>query len=138
MEPRPLAGRTRLLGRARMLTDLADGSVPPLLVHGQTGVGKSVFALRLAAELAAGLPDGQLYVDLDPAGGGRRTRPPSRATCCGRSASPRSRSPTTRRSAWACTGRCCVSGGCSWCSTGCARNSRSASCWWPPRTAGSS
>ncbi|CAM5728159.1 NB-ARC domain-containing protein [Streptomyces hirsutus] len=72
MEPRPLAGRTRLLGRARMLTDLADGSVPPLLVHGQTGVGKSVFALRLAAELAAGLPDGQLYVDLDPAGGGRR------------------------------------------------------------------
>ncbi|MGY0067828.1 NB-ARC domain-containing protein [Streptomyces sp. QTS137] len=72
MEPRPLAGRTRLLGRARMLTGPAGRPAPPLLVHGQTGVGKSAFALRLAAELAAGLPDGQLYVDLGPAADGRR------------------------------------------------------------------
>ncbi|MFE9924887.1 NB-ARC domain-containing protein [Streptomyces sp. NPDC005774] len=66
-EPRPPVGRTRLLGRARMLTGPADGPVPPLLVHGQTGVGKSAFALRLALELAAGLPDGRLYVNLGPA-----------------------------------------------------------------------
>ncbi|MFE9626681.1 NB-ARC domain-containing protein [Streptomyces sp. NPDC006527] len=72
MESRPPAGRTRQLSRARVLTALSDGPVPPLLVHGQTGVGKSAFALRLARELAADLPDGQLYVNLDPAADGRK------------------------------------------------------------------
>ncbi|MGV9318143.1 NB-ARC domain-containing protein [Streptomyces sp. NPDC003660] len=68
---RPLVGRGALLGRARRLTDPAAGAAAPLLVHGLAGVGKSAFTLRLARELGSGLPDGQLYVDLDPAAGGR-------------------------------------------------------------------
>ncbi|MET9088265.1 NB-ARC domain-containing protein [Streptomyces sp. NPDC004237] len=71
-EPRPLAGRSRALAAARALTAPADGPVPPLLIHGQTGAGKSALALRLAHELAADLPDGQLYVGLGTADDGRK------------------------------------------------------------------
>ncbi|MFJ3775430.1 NB-ARC domain-containing protein [Streptomyces sp. NPDC090075] len=71
-EPRPLAGRSRELAAARALTAPADGPVPPLLIHGQTGAGKSALALRLAHELAADLPDGQLYVGLGAADDGRK------------------------------------------------------------------
>ncbi|MET8773291.1 NB-ARC domain-containing protein [Streptomyces sp. NPDC004658] len=48
---------------------------PPLVIHGQTGVGKSALALRLAHELAADLPDGQLYVCLGAAADGRKDAP---------------------------------------------------------------
>ncbi|MFF7979984.1 NB-ARC domain-containing protein [Streptomyces sp. NPDC007901] len=71
-EPRPLAGRSRELAAARALTAPADGPVPPLVIHGQTGAGKSALALRLARELAADLPDGQLYVGLGTAADGRK------------------------------------------------------------------
>ncbi|MFI6244734.1 NB-ARC domain-containing protein [Streptomyces sp. NPDC051016] len=71
-EPRPLAGRSRELAAARALTAPADGPVPPLVIHGQTGAGKSALALRLAHELAADLPDGQLYVGLGTAADGRK------------------------------------------------------------------
>lgn len=72
MEPRPLVGRARELGEAHTLTAPGDGPVPPLVIHGQTGVGKSALALRLAHELAADLPDGQLYVGLGAAADGRK------------------------------------------------------------------
>ncbi|MCW7944234.1 transcriptional regulator [Streptomyces hygroscopicus] len=72
MEPRPLAGRARQLSESRLLTVPGDGPAPPLLIHGQAGGGKSALALRLARELAADLPDGQLYVSLDPAADGRK------------------------------------------------------------------
>ncbi|MGW3462726.1 NB-ARC domain-containing protein, partial [Streptomyces olivaceoviridis] len=75
MEPRPLAGRGRELGEARALTAAGTGPVPPLVVHGPTGVGKSALALRLAHELAADLPDGQLYVGLGAAADGRKDAP---------------------------------------------------------------
>ncbi|MFG2963217.1 NB-ARC domain-containing protein [Streptomyces sp. NPDC048288] len=71
-EPRPLAGRSGELAAARALTAPADGPVPPLVIHGQTGAGKSALALRLAHELAADLPDGQLYVGLGTAADGRK------------------------------------------------------------------
>ncbi|MFF8910877.1 NB-ARC domain-containing protein [Streptomyces olivaceoviridis] len=75
MEPRPLAGRARELGEARALTAAGAGPVPPLVIHGPTGVGKSALALRLAHELAADLPDGQLYVSLGAAADGRKDAP---------------------------------------------------------------
>lgn len=62
-EIRPLAGRTRQLREARALTAPGADPVAPLVISGQLGVGASRFALRLAHELAAGLPDGQLYAD---------------------------------------------------------------------------
>ncbi|WP_234317206.1 XRE family transcriptional regulator [Streptomyces sp. NRRL WC-3744] len=75
MEARPLAGRARELGEARVLTAPGTGPVPPLVIHGQTGVGKSALALRLAHELAADLPDGQVYVGLGTAADGRKDAP---------------------------------------------------------------
>ncbi|MFJ6758298.1 MULTISPECIES: NB-ARC domain-containing protein [unclassified Streptomyces] len=75
MEPHPLVGRAELLQRARAMTAPCYGEQRPpgpLLISGQVGAGKSVFALRLAHELATGLPDGQLYVNLDPAADGRK------------------------------------------------------------------
>ncbi|MFH8976405.1 NB-ARC domain-containing protein [Streptomyces sp. NPDC017890] len=75
-QPRPLVGRSRQLREARALTGRDDGlAVPPLLIHGLTGAGKSALALRLAHELAADLPDGQLYVRLDPDADGRKDAP---------------------------------------------------------------
>ncbi|MFD8142292.1 NB-ARC domain-containing protein [Streptomyces sp. NPDC059708] len=75
MEPHRLVGRGHLLQRARALTaSRGDGqSAPrPLVITGQVGAGTSAFALRLAHELAADLPDGQLYADLDAAADGRK------------------------------------------------------------------
>ncbi|MDX3534139.1 NB-ARC domain-containing protein [Streptomyces sp. MB09-01] len=75
MEPQPLVGRAELLQRARAMTAPCYGEQRPpgpLLISGQVGAGKSVFALRLAHELATGLPDGQLYANLDPAADGRK------------------------------------------------------------------
>ncbi|KOU44848.1 transcriptional regulator [Streptomyces sp. WM6373] len=73
MEPHTLVGRSALLRQARSLTARSHGAerpVAPLVISGQVGAGKSAFALRLAHELAADLPDGQLYANLDPAVGG--------------------------------------------------------------------
>ncbi|MEW2137340.1 NB-ARC domain-containing protein [Streptomyces sp. NPDC005409] len=75
MEPHPLVGRGELIQQARALTAPGFGeqrAAAPLLISGQVGAGKSAFALRLAHELAASLPDGQLYANLDPAADGRK------------------------------------------------------------------
>ncbi|MGW5049589.1 NB-ARC domain-containing protein [Actinokineospora sp. NPDC004072] len=67
--PRPaqLPLRPRgLVGRDRELACLAERSASPVLVCGPVGVGKTQLALRHAHGIAAAMPDGQLYADLDP------------------------------------------------------------------------
>ncbi|MEU8635445.1 NB-ARC domain-containing protein [Amycolatopsis sp. NPDC048633] len=69
----PIGSRT-FVGRDRELADAAgmigsSGTVKvPLLVTGPIGAGKAAFALRLAEEVAANFPDGQLYADLSDRG----------------------------------------------------------------------
>jgi NB-ARC domain len=57
-------GRTQPLADAVRLITRADKSNVPLMISGAIGVGKTAFALRLADEVAASFPDGQLYADL--------------------------------------------------------------------------
>ncbi len=74
----PMGSRT-FVGREGDLTGAAEmigatGPVKvPLLVSGPIGVGKTAFALRLAEEVAADFPDGQLYADLSNSGTGGRS-----------------------------------------------------------------
>ncbi|MEU3624536.1 NB-ARC domain-containing protein [Amycolatopsis coloradensis] len=74
----PMGSRT-FVGREGDLADAAEmigatGPVKvPLLVSGPIGVGKTAFALRLAEEVAADFPDGQLYADLSDSGTGGRS-----------------------------------------------------------------
>ncbi|MEV6909045.1 NB-ARC domain-containing protein [Amycolatopsis sp. NPDC051071] len=74
----PMGSRT-FVGRERDLTEAAGmigatGPVKvPLLVSGPIGVGKAAFALRLAEDVAADFPDGQLYADLSTSGTGGRS-----------------------------------------------------------------
>ncbi|KFU77110.1 NB-ARC domain-containing protein [Amycolatopsis lurida] len=74
----PMGSRI-FVGRERDLADAAEmigasGPVKvPLLVSGPIGVGKTAFALRLAEEVAADFPDGQLYADLGDSGSGGRS-----------------------------------------------------------------
>ena len=76
------AGRRRLCELPRGVTDFVgrsddlitarqvarqvggDGPPPVLVVHGQPGLGKTAFAVRVAEDLRDGLPDGTLYLDL--------------------------------------------------------------------------
>jgi DNA-binding SARP family transcriptional activator/tetratricopeptide (TPR) repeat protein len=72
------AGRARELARLDSLlagARKASPAVPPAMVisavSGTAGVGKTALAVRWAHQVAAGFPDGQLYVNLrgfDPAG----------------------------------------------------------------------
>ncbi|WP_410612612.1 helix-turn-helix domain-containing protein [Amycolatopsis sp. lyj-109] len=74
----PLGSRT-YVGREAELADAAEviGSPgpgkAPVLVTGPIGVGKTAFALRLAEEVAADFPNGQLYADLSDSGTGGRS-----------------------------------------------------------------
>jgi DNA polymerase III delta prime subunit len=75
----PLGSRTfvgreqELAGAAGMIGSSGPVKVP-LLISGPIGVGKTAFALRLAEEVAANFPDGQLCADLSTSGtGGRST-----------------------------------------------------------------
>lgn len=61
-------GRTQALADASRLIGLAGPVKMPLLVSGPIGVGKTAFALRLADEVSADFPDGQLYTDLGNCG----------------------------------------------------------------------
>jgi DNA-binding SARP family transcriptional activator len=70
-------GRKTELGRIRALlgapvASSARGRV--VAVHGRGGVGKSALAARAAHAVAAGFPDGQLYVDLHGSTPGVRPR----------------------------------------------------------------
>lgn len=70
-DPPQFVGRAEDLAAARrLLLSPADGS-PTVLVSGLAGVGKTLFAVRLAHALRGDFPDGQLYVDMrgyDPDG----------------------------------------------------------------------
>ncbi|WBB71240.1 BTAD domain-containing putative transcriptional regulator [Micromonospora sp. WMMD1128] len=70
-DPPHFVGRADELATARRLLDGSRRQPVTVLVSGPAGVGKTFFALRLAHLVAAGFPDGQLYVDLrgfDPTG----------------------------------------------------------------------
>jgi DNA-binding SARP family transcriptional activator/tetratricopeptide (TPR) repeat protein len=56
--------------------DAARAGLPIVAIAGPGGVGKSAFVVRLAHRLAAGFPDGQLYVDLQGASAGLRPLDP--------------------------------------------------------------
>ncbi|GAB3848437.1 AAA family ATPase [Dactylosporangium cerinum] len=63
-------GTSTFVGRDQALADaarLATHAGPALMISGPIGAGKTTFALRLADELSAALPDGQLYADLSAA-----------------------------------------------------------------------
>ena len=58
-------GRADELAAARAaLTAPAGASAPVLVISGMPGVGKSAFAIKLAHEVRARFPDGQLFIDL--------------------------------------------------------------------------
>ena len=57
--------QTEVAGIVGILTEQAAGyAVPVVAVSGRGGVGKSSLAVRVAHEVAAHFPDGQLYADL--------------------------------------------------------------------------
>jgi DNA-binding SARP family transcriptional activator len=57
--------QTEVAGIVAILTEQAAGyAVPVVAVSGRGGVGKSSLAVRVAHEVAAHFPDGQLYADL--------------------------------------------------------------------------
>ncbi|MFI5930847.1 AfsR/SARP family transcriptional regulator [Actinoplanes sp. NPDC051494] len=59
------AGRGDLVARAgRIAGQTGPGGPQVIAIDGMPGVGKTTLAVRLAHLLAAGYPDGQLYVDL--------------------------------------------------------------------------
>jgi tetratricopeptide (TPR) repeat protein len=70
--PRDVA---EFVGRRSEL-EAARAGLPLVAVAGPGGVGKSAFAVRLAHQLAAGYPDGQLYVDLQGSAAGLRPLEP--------------------------------------------------------------
>lgn len=72
--PRGFAGRHAELARLRDLVerDRHRGATTVAVLEGGPGAGKTALALELAHDIAAGFPDGQLFVDLRgsaPAGG---------------------------------------------------------------------
>ncbi|WP_346536272.1 tetratricopeptide repeat protein [Micromonospora sp. DPT] len=70
-DPPQFVGRTAALVAARELLRSAADGPPTLLVNGAAGVGKTLFAIRLAHAVRDDFPDGQLYVGMrgfDPTG----------------------------------------------------------------------
>ncbi|MFJ8577842.1 BTAD domain-containing putative transcriptional regulator [Micromonospora sp. NPDC093277] len=65
--PRGFAGRDAELGRLRELVERdrqCPGATTVAVLEGGPGSGKTALAVELAHEIAAGFPDGQLFVDL--------------------------------------------------------------------------
>ena len=76
----------------------SGASVPVIGVEGLAGVGKTTLAVHVGHAVAAGFPDGQLFVDLG--------RPASRwPSCCAASACRTRGCPSRSASAWRCGGR---------------------------------
>ncbi|MFD2764335.1 AfsR/SARP family transcriptional regulator [Micromonospora eburnea] len=70
-DPPQFVGRADDLDQARRLLRSAPGGSPLVLVGGPAGVGKTLFAVRLAHTLLDDFPDGQLFVTMrgfDPTG----------------------------------------------------------------------
>jgi hypothetical protein len=72
-------GSVTFVGRAQALADavrvIGQGERVnvPLIISGPIGVGKTAFAVRLADEVAAAFPDGQLYAEVGANGTARST-----------------------------------------------------------------
>jgi hypothetical protein len=63
-------GRKQALASASGVIGLTGRVKAPLMISGPVGVGKTAFALRLAYDVSAEFPDGQLYADLSTCGPG--------------------------------------------------------------------
>ncbi|WP_431676655.1 NB-ARC domain-containing protein [Kitasatospora sp. KL5] len=63
--PRYFVGRRAELRQAWRAPSAPADVIEPLVVTGPVGVGKTAFALKVAHDLAARFPDGQLYADLE-------------------------------------------------------------------------
>ncbi|MFD9129188.1 NB-ARC domain-containing protein [Kitasatospora sp. NPDC059571] len=63
--PRYFVGRRTELRQAWRAPAAPADVIEPLVVTGPVGVGKTAFALKVAHDLAARFPDGQLYADLE-------------------------------------------------------------------------
>ena len=61
-------GRSEALESAMQVIGRAGPVRTPILISGPIGVGKTALALRLAEDVAADYPDGQLYADLGLSG----------------------------------------------------------------------
>jgi DNA polymerase III delta prime subunit len=68
IRPGTFVGRRQALASASRVIGLTGRVRIPLLICGPIGVGKTAFALRLADDLSAEFPDGQLYADLSGCG----------------------------------------------------------------------
>ena len=63
-DPPFFSGRTGPLARAHRIVRADRGTTTVLVIDGMPGVGKTTLAVHLAHQLAATIPDGQLYADL--------------------------------------------------------------------------
>ncbi|HET6708093.1 helix-turn-helix domain-containing protein, partial [Amycolatopsis sp.] len=70
---RTFVGRAPELAAAAGVIEAGGPGKVPVLVTGPIGTGKAAFAVRLAEEVAAHFPDGQLYADLGNGTGARST-----------------------------------------------------------------
>lgn len=71
--PATFIGRGPQLSSASCIAESNGRVAVPLMISGPAGIGKTAFALRLADDLAAEFPDGQLYADLGICGQGSQS-----------------------------------------------------------------
>jgi hypothetical protein len=71
--PATFIGRGAQLSNSSRIAETTGRVRVPLMISGPAGIGKTAFALRLADEVAAGFPDGQLYAHLGICGQGSQS-----------------------------------------------------------------
>ncbi|HEY6790108.1 MAG TPA: hypothetical protein VI365_22640, partial [Trebonia sp.] len=71
--PATFIGRGAQLSSASRVAETTGRVRVPLMISGPAGIGKTAFAMRLADEVAAEFPDGQLYADLGVCGQGSQS-----------------------------------------------------------------